>query len=504
MRHVCCFVATMCVFGAMSSVFAAPPERTSNEARYEVKQKPATGRSGTAALQVEALLSQTGATELTVLAEKADGATPDTAEIAALQVKLFGFDGQKLDTSNFAGDGSAMLSAAFDALVRGQDVQVQANIRGIDGRRTSVVTVVDTVRWRNDLAVIDINAPATVMLGTYAHVDAVVSELNGDTGARADCVLSQDGVEIDRAGGIWIDGGDTVTCAFAHVFDVAGPHTLSVQLDGIFPWDDDATNNEKSVSIDVQAGTPMRYSAFVEDYDVTTLWLYSGHWNRLEGNGQRSAEWDYDDHSTGWMQSVNFDGDSTQMSAFPLSRVSIEQSSAGESHVWNLEDVAGSLMVSNRAHTITCAWESNPADAASLHVCNYEPHMPGAPVGTSLEYRKRAGEVIYHSIGLESLWYTDADGNVGTPQTWSWNSVTVDSAGGERWPVGDTWSWRVSLTDANGASLYANPTADVSAQVVDRGHQAACRTSVTSWYDIHMCYESRKHYDILFGATSGQ
>ncbi|MGI9166054.1 MAG: hypothetical protein ACR2G5_06670 [Pyrinomonadaceae bacterium] len=43
-------------------------------------------------------------------------------------------------------------------------------------------------------------------------------ELKGDVGATADLILYADGVEVDRANGVWVDAGGTVSCVFTHTF----------------------------------------------------------------------------------------------------------------------------------------------------------------------------------------------------------------------------------------------------------------------------------------------
>src|SRR5205085_343557 len=97
---------------------------------------------------------------------------------------------------------------------------------------------------------------------------ATVGEGNGDVGARTDCVLYVDGVEADRARGIWVDAGDQVSCAFLHTFTSEGDHALRVAAEGVNPADFDLSNNAAVGTIHIGAQRDRRFSyyASVEDY----------------------------------------------------------------------------------------------------------------------------------------------------------------------------------------------------------------------------------------------
>jgi hypothetical protein len=85
---------------------------------------------------------------------------------------------------------------------------------------------------------------------------AVLSELNGNVGARTDCVLYVNDVEADRASGIWVDSADTVSCAFSPTLTTLGNNRLQVRAVGVDPGDWDTENNVFEKNVLVSTLTP--------------------------------------------------------------------------------------------------------------------------------------------------------------------------------------------------------------------------------------------------------
>jgi hypothetical protein len=229
------------------AAFAAQPNLVPNSVKYRDTSKPhATGRSGNASIDALALLGRDGATTLTVTAN---------GVLDKVQVQP---DGQ--NATNFNNVGSASFTQPLTGLAIHQTLHLQANVAGIDGTRTDVVSADEMVKYRPDLAVDEVRAPQRAMPGTAFVVDAVVHELNGDLGARANCVLSADGVELDRANGIWVDAHDSVGCSFRAVLNTMGAHTLTVSVTGVEPGDWDDGNNSASAPISI--AEPFEYYDF--------------------------------------------------------------------------------------------------------------------------------------------------------------------------------------------------------------------------------------------------
>src|SRR5947199_574668 len=148
----------VCAIMLSSPVYAALPQAFKNAVKYkDAGAKPATGRSGSAAIQARALRGQSQ-TDIEVTTGNFDGAAP-VGKLDKVQVKLFTNAGD-VATDNYRNIGSGYGSFAYASAPRGQQFQVQANVSGIDPKRTDVVTAGGNVKWRPDLTVASIQAPS--------------------------------------------------------------------------------------------------------------------------------------------------------------------------------------------------------------------------------------------------------------------------------------------------------------------------------------------------------
>ena len=254
----------VCAIALSSSAFAALPQAFKNSVKYkDAGAKPATGRSGSAAIQARALRGQSQ-TDIEVTTGDFDGGAP-VGVLDKVQVKLFTNAGD-VATDNYRNIGGGYGRFAYAAAPRGQAFQVQANVSGIDPKRTDVVTVAGNVKWRPDLTVASVQAPSQAYVGSVVTVNAVVRETLGDSGARANCVLSADGAVVDHADGIWVDAGDAVTCQFRTVFASVGTKNLTVAVTNVVPADFNLDNNSAGASINiVPTGTPVFYTFSAAD-----------------------------------------------------------------------------------------------------------------------------------------------------------------------------------------------------------------------------------------------
>jgi hypothetical protein len=274
-------------------------QRNSHKYRDSGK-KPAIGRDGNATVQARALLARDGVTTLDVTTGELDqGGAPGS--IAKVQVKAF----DRRDTSQVRwietytpdkkGDDGTIKEKFAD--LRANDLlQVKTHVDGID-RGTDVVTLRERVKRRPDLAVLTVDAPLQVATYRQVSIGATVAELNGDVGAYADCVLSVDGVEVDRARHIWVDAGGSapVSCAFSYRFPTTGTFQLTVALDGVKPGDWDRKNNSATTQISVV--TPSDFYTTIEVQDMHREEEYNRwdtHTESLDSNGTVAVE---DDHS---------------------------------------------------------------------------------------------------------------------------------------------------------------------------------------------------------------
>lgn len=246
--------SSLAIAGASRSDVAVsePFALVANEVVYRnTSVGTAHGRSGSAALSARVLLGRDNVGLLEISTGDLDGPTP-AGSIDRAQVKIFDpSNGRLAETDNFRTRTGGYWSHAYPSVVHDQRVQVQANISGIDPRRTDVVTVDAFAKWRPDLHPGGIGAPAQALVGTPVNFVVPVHELNGDLGARADCVLYADGVAIDRSLGIWVDRADVVTCLFRATFATPGVKRIEARVEHVQPADYDDSNNVAFANIEI-------------------------------------------------------------------------------------------------------------------------------------------------------------------------------------------------------------------------------------------------------------
>jgi hypothetical protein len=427
--------------------------------------KPATGRSGSASLTARALLGKDGTTTVEMTTGGLDGGGAQPGNINKARLKPLDENGEALYARNYTGLVSGgYFKAAVNDLHRGQQVQAQANIDGIDASRTDVVTVVETVKLRPDLAPTDLSAPARGVPGSPLNVSVVVRELWGDSGATADLVLYADGVEVDRAKGVWVDAGGTVSCVFTHTFTSAGTKQLEVKAEGAAPGDYDLSNNAAAGSVEIgqPGGGELNYNVQV----INSTEDYRSHVReRRYFNGVLQSEREEDFTSHGWRQQVNFYGWTGRMVSFPLD----------VSHNETRDD--GALAFTNSYAGLTPTRVIDDSDGVtrfvSYNVWQYDPATgyyfnlytnasidlaTGARTETTFfSSNRQAGDVTYLSRGYERFW----DDYSGEEFFYSWNTRETTSAG-ERLPLGGHYGVNVSLTAGDGAVYTASPEVELS------------------------------------------
>ncbi|HEY0157083.1 MAG TPA: hypothetical protein VGF28_07305 [Thermoanaerobaculia bacterium] len=217
----------------LPSTLDAAPTFKPNSIKYSDRGLPnATGRAGGASMEARALLGKDGRTDLEVTA---------SGTLRKVQLKAAG------ETSNFHDVGSRRFRTTLERLIRHDKLQVQTNVDA--GKRTGVITVQEQVKLRPDVAVDQLLLPAQAAPGVPTNITANIRELNGDVGARANCVLRVNGTTVDQASSIWVDAGSTVNCAFLYTFPKAGTWNVAVDVTGVAPADWDTANNSKAGSV---------------------------------------------------------------------------------------------------------------------------------------------------------------------------------------------------------------------------------------------------------------
>ena len=227
------------------------PTRFANSVKYRDKgRKHGHGRAGNASLDVSALLGKDGRITIDISTGEI-GAPNAPGALEKIELKLFAPNGRLQTTKTYKDLSSPIFQATVRGRVRGSKLEVKGYVTGIDRYRTDVVRVDDTVLLRPDLSVDRITAPAQSQLAIPVEISALISETNGDVGARADCVLAVDGAEADRARGIWVDAGRSVSCLFRHVFPTTGTKQLTVTVISVVPGDWSTSNNSATQAIKI-------------------------------------------------------------------------------------------------------------------------------------------------------------------------------------------------------------------------------------------------------------
>ena len=381
---------------------ASAVERIPNAVRYRDRgAKPSTGRSGSAALSSFAVIGRDGITRLEVHSASASAPGTPAGTLAKVQVKRFGLDHSLLATANHkVGQSSAVF--VLTGLVRGSRVQVQANIRDIDRARTDVVTVIDTVRLRPDLAVSNLVLPTELVAGVPTNITAVVRELNGDFGVTTDCVLRVNGIEADRARRIWVDAGDAVGCALTHTFATGGHHAVEVRVEGSVPSDDDASNDAASGSthVTVEVDDAFAWQASVSDYVATRQWMHRElTQNTVTGE---SYDWTLTGRDSVRVHTAAFSGMLPQALSFPIGRLELAQRSGGsDAHAATVESRGYDVEMADGTRCANMQF----AAGASAVLCS-RPSI-GA---TSLSYQRTGTATTYQGQYFALVWHRVAAG----------------------------------------------------------------------------------------------
>lgn len=288
-----------------------PDGLTPNSKQYKNSSKPvATGKSGGVTLTARAMMNSQMVVDLEVTSGELDSDEEASGTIAKVRVRALDATNPDSDDPvwevnyNKLNNGGSF-TESYDNLLHGQQLDIHANVRELfegkkNSARTGVVSLLETVKFRPDLAVTDIEVSTTAFILDPVFIVAEISENLTDLGATADCVLSIDGTEIDRAAGIWVDAGDAVLCSFQTQFETAGTKNGVVSVENVTPGDFDYGNNSSTFQIQVTEPNLNDFhwngSAFIDTEDYTYTyndwyygWYYGGD-SRTE-TGKRQELW---------------------------------------------------------------------------------------------------------------------------------------------------------------------------------------------------------------------
>ena len=468
--------------------------------------KPATGRSGSAAIAARALLGKDGVTTIEATTGQLDSPTAPPGQISKVQLKSVNGNGDVIQTVNFNHlDGGGYWNTTTSDLGRNAPIQIHANVGGIDGRRTDVVIATATVKLRPDLAVNRINAPGKAYINTPVIISALVLELNGDVGARDDCLLFVDGVQVDQIPGMWVDAGSAVTCAFVYSFPATGTHTLKVQAANVVPADWDLANNEATASIEivlpiVNLNWSSGASAAVGGNSTAGTYFYGNcnNWsiycdgfsqNFSNGNDNRSSDF--------WFYAYTYQ---TGI-AMPASVAFTATTNSS-----TLAQMQGSV---GSANLVGCTGMYDIATSTNGYICNWG--------GSFYAYFSRyGGSATYYSYGYQyyfsvyprycsngfGFWYICGS----VYQTYNYSSWSYNSGnwyGYGPFGLGRDIAVSLTLTDATGLKFVAGGSYGIVQQYSYNETSPYSCHSWTNYYSYSECRSSHSYGGLLSGYASG-
>jgi hypothetical protein len=500
---------------------ASRPTRFSNRIKYRDKGlQPARGRSGNATLTARALLGANGMTSLDVSTGEINA--PSSAFFKKIQVKLFASTGSVQSTTNYNVGTSPNYQLTIPGRARGSSIGVQANIIGVDGSRTDVVTVTETVKLRPDLRVDRITNPEHAQIGIPVGISALVSERNGDVGANADCVLSADGVEVDRAHGIWIDANGSVSCMFRPIFSTVGQKHLTVSLVSVDPADYDVSNNSASATIDIITPASLNQFNWRAEYNgvhyhASTLSVVSNTTEPLNNHDDVSffQNVHHEDAATtivyaelpeylgrplNFSLSTAMDGQSlVQVALDPVNDFLFDTDFSYSDPQYGIVTLHIECRSADRTTPIVVEGQVSYASLAQAIVCTQGAdgdNIPPGTIRTQVSFITNAGDVSYYSEHYATYTYGDGSGGY----TYSFVGETNYTYG--TLLFGNEWSFRTEITGPLGTRVATGSVA-ISSEEVFLDQPYACFDNNGEGWTQHYCTQYSLHYVRMTGQADG-
>jgi hypothetical protein len=289
-------VIALIAWGAAAPAQAQPKLQSSTQKYKEKNATGAKGRAGGASLAARMLYGKDGVTLLEATTGEFGSPTPPPGTIWKMHVSALDALGATMSSQVYNQlESGGFFTRTYTNLWPGQPFQIQAHVR-TSAKRNDTVAVTASVQKRPDIAVSGLVSPPRAPLNLPIQMFAVISELNGNIGARTDCVLYVNDVEADRASGIWVDSGDSVSCAFSPTFATLGTNRLKVRALGVDPGDWDTANNVFEKDVLISTLTPefdaAHAEALVYDVNNTTFVQQGRYFNSTFTEG---ADWLYEE-----------------------------------------------------------------------------------------------------------------------------------------------------------------------------------------------------------------
>jgi hypothetical protein len=430
----------------------------------------ATGRAGSATMTARALLGKDGNTTVEVTTGALDSPATPPGSFSKVQYKPLDSTGNALFAQNFNSvpNAGGYYSFVSPALHRAQQIQVQSNIAGIDNRN-DVVTLVETVKLRPDLAVQGLVLPSSAMLTQPVNISANIVELNGDASATTTCVLAIDGNNVDQANNVYVDAGGNVSCVFEYTFPTTGDHTVQVTAGSVIPADWDTGNNSMSGTITVtNIGIAQHALAYFSGSDQSYSYSSSTElWHMgavLENDSYSTGSTINNQSSQAEFESFGCAGSTNAVLwQFPISLTYSETMDGISVYGYTDVSVAGNTSTQSfppgwtTCNTVLASSTAQNSNHFAVDHWNYL--FAGQYYDTQgnlvysyqqIQSMRNAGEVSYFSSEYQCHYWTSPSGACTNPSDYyAWNSSSGQTTGTVI-PLGSTWVPSISTQDSAG------------------------------------------------------
>ena len=487
----------------------------------------ATGRAGSASMTARALLDKDGNTIVEVTTGTFDSTSPPPGSFRKVQFKPMTAAGNALSAQNFfPTTASGYYSFVSPSLHRAEQIQLQGNISDIDRNRTDVVTVVETVKIRPDLAVESLTFPSSAFVDHAVNISANIVEMNGDAGATTTCVLAIDGNVVDQAKNVYVDAAGSVSCAFVYTFSATGSHTIQVTAANVVPGDWDTSNNSSSGTIDITNPVTAE-SGFASFQDTngsfplfrttTTKEWYLGNlvldYSSTSGQSGRTQLSNAQFTSSGCTGSTN-----AVPWQFPVNVTYTENMDGAPVYSFTDTGISGNSVSYSGYNfpicrgivaTKTFQYGSDNASDHFNYLSSYQYYDSAGNLlflEQTVQSQRNAGDVTYFSYLYQCYYLSSPSGTCDNPSDYYvWNS-SGQKVYGTIVPVGSTWVPTVSTQDAAGATFSGSISIPLTITQLTNSQPETCSNfgPDSDGYYYQSCSSYNNNYTITEGsATEG-
>ena len=414
------------------TLLAQEPRRAPNAVPYRVTAPGVSGRAGNATVYTRALVAKDGFGTVEISTAPLD--TWATLPITFVQVRGLRPSGGVAFARNFTDVRQGSLLWPNAPLAPGQKLQLDVHVDDNTVPRTDVAFLEDVVRRRPDLRVIDVKVQPRVRTGVPAIITATVNENNGEVGARANCTLFVDDVQVDEVQNMWVDRGDRVSCAFSHAFGSEGAHAVRVAVTAVQPgdWDNDNNTFERTVDVAPAFRTFNSYYVSAGEYTETQSGFHRISYT-FAGSPLTGEDIVRGGNAFSWQQGIDVDAHVTHRWAFPIASIDLVASDeTGIRMASHITDLAETSSSNYPDYQWSCGSRGDNALRRSTYVYACSVHNQYGD-WSSLLVLRHDGAVTYASTEYDRTWSGSPDNVTGYKYYWNDNRTEGE---GELVPFG--------------------------------------------------------------------